>query len=90
MPGDDLSLEPEEWDEEESFFLEVERVKNKISSFEKKILFALDNIEHLEEDEENESPELRSFMTFIGEIASKNVKILFSSSKYEARFMPED
>lgn len=29
-------------------------------------------------------------MEFIEEVSSKNVKILFSSSKYEAQLMPED
>jgi len=52
------------------------------------VLFSLDNIEHLKENKEHY--ELTNFMNFIGEVASKNVKILFSSSKYEAELMPED
>lgn len=58
-------------------------LKLKISSFQKKILFALDNIEHLIGTHHTK------LLQFIGDIAEKNVKVLFSSSKYDAKNLPD-
>lgn len=46
-------------------------------------MFALDNVEHLIEDHH------KHFLEFIGDIAEKNVKVLFSSSKYDAKNLPD-
>jgi Cdc6-like AAA superfamily ATPase len=61
---DDMKIEPEYGGEEDDDDYAVETLKNKISQFDNKILFSLDNIEHLKDG--GDQSELSSFMEFIG------------------------
>jgi len=60
----------------DEFERDQEIVKAKILKF-KKFLFALDNIDHLVKENHEQ------FLTFLSEIASSEVKILFTSNKFK-------
>lgn len=64
---------------QDEFQREIERLKSKVSRFNKKFLFSLDNIDHLVKENHEQ------FLTLLTEIASSSVKILFTSNKFSCK-----
>ena len=68
---------------QDDFQRDLERLRAKIHSLDKKFLLALDNLDHLEAGSHEQ------FLTFIAEVSSSSCKVLFTSNKFSMKYFSE-